>query len=102
MKAFERFSFRLILQLHPASFRERFGQEMMLDYQDALGSHSGFHLSLDLLHSLMRQWSAALVSVIWSDATPSRSAFLSGQNALDFQTPLSPYELSRGFMHSSV
>jgi hypothetical protein len=100
MKAFERFSFRLILQLHPASFRKRFGQEMMLDYQDALESQSGFHLSLDLLHSLMRQWSAALVSVIWSDATPSRSVFLSGQNALDFQTRLTPYELSRGFMLS--
>jgi len=30
--------YRAIVGLHPAQFRERLGQKMMLDFQDALGS----------------------------------------------------------------
>jgi len=49
-----------IVRLHPAEFREEFGQEMLLDFDEAL-PNSGFGaLCLDGLISLGRQWVAAL------------------------------------------
>jgi imidazolonepropionase-like amidohydrolase len=70
---------------------------MFLDYQDALQSHDIVRLTIDLFGSLIRQWSAVLLAELRSEPAASRPTFLTGQDALEFQTPLNPYELARGF-----
>lgn len=87
----------LILQLHPPSFRRRFADEMFLDYQDALQSYDIVRLTIDLFGSLIGQWSAVLLAELRSEPAASRPTFLTGQVALEFQAPLNPYELARGF-----
>jgi cytoskeletal protein RodZ len=48
--------YRLLLALHPSAFRARFEGEMLLTFEDALGSEGGFRLLLDAVRSLLRQW----------------------------------------------
>ena len=48
--------YRLLLSLHPSSFRERFEDEMLLTFEDAVVAEGSFRLVMDGLRSLARQW----------------------------------------------
>jgi hypothetical protein len=52
--------YSLITRLHPRQFRDRFGDEMMATFDEALNHGSGIHLVLDGLLSLARQWRKVL------------------------------------------
>ena len=45
-----------LLQLHPAAFRQRFGEEMLEIFENAAGLRASVLLLVDGLMSLMRQW----------------------------------------------
>jgi hypothetical protein len=51
-----RFLYRLILLLHPAGFRRRFGAEMLCIYEEARAGGTAGALFLDVFLSLARQW----------------------------------------------
>ncbi len=61
MLALKRQLYRLILHLHPASFRNRFAREMALDFEDALATYGFGRLLLDAASSLARQWATRSV-----------------------------------------
>ncbi len=90
----QRRSFLLLLHLHPPSFRQRFGEEMFLDYQDLYHGQGSFRLTADLLLSLLRQWGSVLQAGLRAAPAASPSALAGG--AMVFQAPLTPYELARG------
>ena len=50
-----RASYRWLLSMHPAAFRERFGDEMLKVFDDAFHSHGRAWLLADLTKSLVRQ-----------------------------------------------
>ena len=58
MSDLRHWAYRAIVRLHPADFRNEFGREMVLDFEDALQSYGLGRLWSDLLWSLVRQWSA--------------------------------------------
>lgn len=100
MTALQRHYCRLLLQLHPPSFRRRFADEMLLDYEDAVQILGPCRLTLDIFGSLIRQWCAALSGQLWPEPAVRRPTLLAGQYALGFQTTLTPYQLTRGFLLS--
>lgn len=51
-----RFLYALLINLHPASFRKRFAEEMSLIFDEALESWGGCSLLRDAILSLLRQW----------------------------------------------
>jgi hypothetical protein len=48
--------YRLLLALHPRAFRARFEGEMLLTFEDALGTEGSVRLLFDAVRSLLRQW----------------------------------------------
>jgi imidazolonepropionase-like amidohydrolase len=93
----QRRSSLLLLRLHPLSFRERFAEEMLNDYENLSQALGSFHPTIDLLQSLIRQWTSVISAELWPEPTVARPALLAGQYALGFQEPLTPVELLRGF-----
>lgn len=51
-----RATYRMLLALHPSGFRARFEGEMLLTFEDALGTEGSVRLLFDALRSLTRQW----------------------------------------------
>jgi hypothetical protein len=51
-----RFLYGQVLRMHPSAFRRRFSAEMLLAFDEAVGSEGAFVLLADCLASLMRQW----------------------------------------------
>ena len=92
---------KLMLMLHPPSFRKQFGQEMLLDYSDRSGDHAACLNFLDAGISLVRQWLHAARDYQESDSR-ELVTFLTCQSALAFQRPMTLYELSKGFLLSSL
>jgi imidazolonepropionase-like amidohydrolase len=97
MNNMQRRSYRLLLHLHPPSFRNRFAEEMLLDYQDLLRDTGALQLTADLIQSLAKQWIETLLSGLCSRPAEARPAFLTGNCALEFHPPMSPLEVARGF-----
>jgi len=60
MSGIRRQMYVAILRLHPAEFREEFGKEMLLDFDEALPDSGFGALCLDGLMSVGRQWVAEL------------------------------------------
>jgi hypothetical protein len=48
--------YRMLLALHPRAFRVRFEGEMLLTFEDALGTEGSVRLLFDAVRSLLRQW----------------------------------------------
>lgn len=48
--------YRCAVRLHPSSFRERFGDEMLYIFDQQRGTRAAFGLVLDSFLSLLRQW----------------------------------------------
>ncbi len=91
----------LLVRLHPAPFRSRFGEEMLLDYRELLQEGASTRLLLDVARSLATQWFGMLHP---GDARLAGIAgsprFLTNQPALGYAAPLTPYELAKGCMLS--
>jgi len=76
-RAFTRSRTRLyacLLAMHPATFRERFAAEMMLNFEEAQASGASAAFFTDALRSLLRQW--LLRSGSWKLAAAALGASL--------------------------
>ena len=90
----------VLISLHPPSFREEFGEEMLLDYCQIDEAESG-HLLMDGLRSLAVQW----LRIFHPDtarraASSTSNCFLTEQPAMAFVGPLTTIELVKGCMLS--
>ena len=56
-RAFARFAYRLLLSLHPASFQDEFGTEMLWIFDEEYSRGGAAYMFLDVLISLLRQCS---------------------------------------------
>ena len=54
-RAFARFAYRLLLSLHPASFQEDFGTEMLWIFDEEYSQGGAVYMFLDGVISLLRQ-----------------------------------------------
>ena len=48
--------YRCAVRLHPSSFRQRFGEEMLYIFDQQKGTRAGLGVLLDCVVSLLRQW----------------------------------------------
>jgi len=48
--------YRILVHLHPRGFRDRFEEEMLAVYDDAVATRGGFRLAVSTLVSLVVQW----------------------------------------------
>jgi uncharacterized protein (TIGR03435 family) len=93
------FIYRCIVNLHPAEFRDKFGREMLLDFQEGAAGLGCTRFFTDALISLGRQWLHTPASVGFeprSDASP----LLNGHYAMIRNPPLTPLEWCRGLVAS--
>lgn len=56
-RAFARFAYRLLLSLHPASFQDEFGTEMLWIFDEEYSQGGAAYMFLDGVISLLRQCS---------------------------------------------
>jgi hypothetical protein len=56
-RAFARFAYRLLLSLHPASFQDEFGSEMLWIFDEEFSQGGAAYMFLDGVISLLRQCS---------------------------------------------
>jgi hypothetical protein len=56
-RAFARFAYRLLLRLHPASFQDEFGAEMLWIFDEECAREGTAYLLMDGVFSLFRQCS---------------------------------------------
>jgi hypothetical protein len=103
MLVLKRRLYRLILRLHPASFRNRFAREMSLDCEDALATYGFPRLFADATRSLFCQWTAAPIFSASREQVPIPShPLLAGHYMPLTDVPLTPFELLRGSMLFAV
>ncbi|WP_446745375.1 amidohydrolase family protein [Silvibacterium acidisoli] len=91
---------KVLIALHPHSFRDEFGHEMLLDYCELEKSGSRT-LLLDAALSLAVQWFKMLRPGDAGRSPVSMSpTFLTNQPAMALTSPLTPYELAKGLLLS--
>jgi uncharacterized protein (TIGR03435 family) len=100
MSDFRHRLYGLIVRMHPADFRDEFGREMMLDFDDALHTYGVGRLWRDALRSLARQWSARILSSASDPISASRPSLLAGQYVMIREERLTMIELVRGLVVS--
>jgi hypothetical protein len=100
MSSFRRRLYRAIVRMHPADFRDEFGREMMLDFEDALHTYGLGRLWRDVLWSLARQWSAWILSSASDPISAPRPSLLAGQYVMIREERLTMIELGRGLVVS--
>ena len=100
MSVLERKLYGLILRMHPAAFRNEFGREMALDFEDARKSHGLMTLYWDAVVSLARQWVTNGFSVQAERGTLPKPSLLTGQYVMICQDEMTPMEFVRGLMLS--
>ena len=61
--------YRFLILLHPREFRERYGDEMILIFEDATASWCIGSLLLDAARSLLRQWFLRPAILKWLGAS---------------------------------
>jgi uncharacterized protein (TIGR03435 family) len=89
-----------LVRLHPATFRNEFGREMMRDFGDALRSYGLGRLWRDVLCSLARQWSARILLGAPESISEARPSLLAGDYVMIRDKALTPLELGRGLAGS--
>ena len=85
----------VLVRLHPADFRNEFGREMRLDFEDALESNGFAALCLDALLSLGRQWTVRAFPGAEEQGSVTRQALLAGQYVMASQEGPTLFELAR-------
>jgi uncharacterized protein (TIGR03435 family) len=96
MSSFQRRLYGVIVRMHPADFRDEFGREMMLDFEDALHSYGLGRLWRDVFWSLARQWSARILSSAPDPISAPRPSLLAGDYVMIRDKAFTPLELGRG------
>ena len=99
MSVLERKVYGLILRMHPAAFRNEFGREMALDFEDARKSHGLMTLYWDAVASLARQWMTGGSAQVERGGI-QRPSLLNGQYVMICQDEMTPLELVRGLILS--
>jgi uncharacterized protein (TIGR03435 family) len=89
-----------LVGLHPAAFRNQFGREMELDFEDALHSYGPCRLGRDVLWSLARQWSECILSGAPDPVCAPRPSLLAGDYVMIRDQAPTPLELGRGLASS--
>ena len=92
----------VIVRLHPAAFRNEFGREMALDFQDALASNGFAALCLDGLLSLGRQWAVCAFPGAAEPGPITRQSLLAGQYVMVSQGCLTMFDLARASVLSVI
>ena len=104
MTTLQRRIYGAVIRLHPASFRNEFGREMALDFEDAVRDCGFTPLLGDAMLSLARQWKVRALEGPEPDPIPQRATghpFLAGQYlAVDQGTPVTAYDLARAALVS--
>ena len=90
--------YHLLLQLHPAEFRERFADEMLLDYNAGLRTICGSAPHWDALTSLGRQWLDRFAET--NDAETSAASLFVGQYVALPYDSMTAFDLMRGLLLS--
>jgi uncharacterized protein (TIGR03435 family) len=91
-----------IVRLHPVDFRNEFGREMTLDFEDALHTFGLGRLGRDVLWSLARQWSARILSSAPDPISAPRPSLLAGDYVMIRDKAFTPFELGRGVAASAT
>lgn len=102
MSSFRRRLYVVVVRMHPADFRDEFGREMMLDYEDALHTYGLGRLWRDVLWSLARQWAACVLSGAPEQSSTLRPSLLAGQYVMIREERLTMIELGRGLVVSAM
>jgi len=84
-----------IVRMHPAAFREEFGGEMMLDFEDASGGTPFAPLCCDALLSLARQWARWASPAETAQAPIQSRSLLAGHYAMVSLGRLTWFDLAR-------
>jgi uncharacterized protein (TIGR03435 family) len=100
MSGLQRRLYKAIVRIHPADFRDEFGREMMLDFEDAVHTYGLGCLWRDGLWSLVRQWSARILSGGPEPSSTPRPSLLAGQYVMICEERLTMIELGRGLIGS--
>src|SRR5260370_34926645 len=96
MSSFRRRLYGVIVRMHPANFRDEFGREMMLDFEDALHSYGLGCLWRDVCWSLPRQWSARIRSSSPDPISVPRPTLLAAGYVMIREKAFTPRELGLG------
>jgi uncharacterized protein (TIGR03435 family) len=92
-----------VIQMHPAEFRDEFGREMALDFEDALRERGFAPLLGDACVSVARQWRAHLVVGHEVEQPVASHPFLAGQYCMIRQgSSLSAFDLMRASLISML
>lgn len=102
MSNFRRHLYSAIVRLHPAAFRNEFGCEMVLDFEEALGNHGFATLCLDALLSLGRQWAECVFLGAAEHGPITRQSLLAGQYVKVSQGCLTLFDLARASVLSGL
>jgi uncharacterized protein (TIGR03435 family) len=102
MTHLQRRLYSAVLRLHPAAFRDEFGREMALDFEDALRDRGFAALFGDAILSLGRQWAICLASSDDEIANPQTPSLLDGNYVMIRNRSLNPLEWARGLLASIV
>ena len=95
MNTLQRKLYAAVLRLHPAAFRNQFGREMALDFEDALASSGFASLCLDALLSLGRQWTAHLLPCPTEQLPARRLSLLAGDYVMLSPGGPPPFAIAR-------
>lgn len=91
--------YRCIVNLHPAQFRDKFGREMLLDFQEGAAGLGCTRIFTDALISLGRQWLHTPASAAFEPRS-NASPLLHGHYSMIRNPPLTPLEWCRGLVAS--
>ena len=91
----ERRLYGVIVRLHPADFRNEFGREMRLDFEDALERTGFAALCLDALQSLGRQWTVRAFPSAEEHGYATQPSLLAGQYVMVSPGGPTLFELAR-------
>jgi hypothetical protein len=90
----------LLLRLHPEEFREEFGPEMAMDFEDAVRDGKAGALYWDGVVSLGRQWMLRGVAPAAQVRPVEGPCLLNGRYGMIGVDRLTPFELLRGLVVS--
>jgi uncharacterized protein (TIGR03435 family) len=102
MSDVQRRLYSVALRMHPAEFRFEFGREMALDFEEALQFYGRGRLWRDVLWSLVRQWSAQMLTDASDPIAAPRASLLEGDYVMIRDKPFTALELLRGAVASGT
>jgi uncharacterized protein (TIGR03435 family) len=92
-----------VIRMHPAEFRDEFGREMALDFEDAMRERGFAPLLGDACVSVARQWKARLRVEREAEPETAGHPFLAGQYCMIRQgSSLSAFDLVRASLTSML